>query len=160
MKMNHTDHDRQRAESIQREAVRLADQARARLDQYAHDLDLPKQRKLAEAAIQDGREQIQQSAEHASDQVARAMASALEAAAGQLRTHTGDGPAAQAARQAAGLLEQGSEQLRPWGARSVLRRMTRVVRHYPLLALLLGAGAFGAAYLANRGRAAAAVASS
>lgn len=150
--MIQNDHDRQRAESIQREAARLAAQAKEHLTQYAHDLDLPKQRKLAQSALQDGREQLQQSAEHASSQVTAALAVALEDAAGQLRTHTGDGPAAQAARQAAGLLEQGSEQLRPWGTRSMMRRLTRVVRHYPLLALLLAAGAFGAAYLTKRSR--------
>lgn len=146
------DHGQQRLEALQQEAARLADKAQDQLAAYARKLDGAKQTKMAQAAIHDGREQLQQSASQASDQVATAMAGALEDAAGRLRSYTGSGPAEQVARNAAGALEHGSEVLRPWGNRSMLRRLTRVVRHYPIPALLVMLSAFGAAYLANRGR--------
>jgi hypothetical protein len=149
------DHAQERVEALQREAARLADQARDQLADYARTFDIPSQTKSAQSAVNHGREQLQQAASQASDQVATAMAAALEDAAGRLRTYKGDNPAAQAARNAAGVLEHGSEQLRPWGTRSIARRLTRVVLHNPLSIVLVVLAAMGAAYLAKRGKQAA-----
>jgi uncharacterized membrane protein YeaQ/YmgE (transglycosylase-associated protein family) len=146
------DQAQERVEALQHEAARLADQARDQLADYARAFDMSKQTKSAKSAVHHGREQLQQAASQASDQVATAMAAALEDAAGRLRTYKGDNPAAQAARNAAGVLEHGSEHLRPWGTRSIARRLTRVVLHNPLPALVVVLCAMGAAYLAKRGR--------
>ena len=147
-----SDQAQQRVEALQKEAGRLAAQAKDQLDDYARTLDLSKQVKFAQTAVQESREQLQQSASHASGQVVAAMAAALEDAAGQLRTHTGAGPAAKVAQHTAGALEHGSEYLQPWGTRSVLRRLMRIVRHHPIPALLIVVSTIAAAYLANRRR--------
>ncbi|MDZ4717859.1 MAG: hypothetical protein SH847_05270 [Roseiflexaceae bacterium] len=146
------DQGQQRVVALQQEAARLADQAKDQLADYARKFDVSKQTKIAKSAVQDGREHIQQAASDASEQVTAAMAVALEEAAGRLRNYNGTGPAAQVANSAAGALEYGSEKLQPWATRSILRRLTRVVRNYPLPTLLIVVGAVGAAVLTNRGR--------
>ncbi len=141
-----------RVEALQLEAARLAEQATNQLTDYARTFDISKQTKQAQSAVQDGREQLQHAAAQASDQVGVAMATALEEAAGRLRTYKGDGPTAQVARNAAGALEQGSEYLQPWGTRSMFRRMIRTIRNHPLPVMLFAIGAFGVAYFRNRSK--------
>jgi hypothetical protein len=146
------DQGQQRVAALQQEAARLADQARDQLADYAQKFDVSKQTKIAKSVVKDGREQLQQAASQASDQVAATMASALEEAAGRLRTSNGNSPAAQVARKAAEVLEQSSDYLQPWATRSILRRFTRVLRDYPLPTLLIVVSAAGVAYLSSRSK--------
>lgn len=144
------DQGQQRAEALQQEATRLAEQAKDQLAEYARIFDVSKQAKNAQSAVQDGRDQLQQAAAQASDQVTTIMASALEDAAGHLRNYSGSGPAAKVAKNTARAFEHGSESLKPWGRRSMARRLTRTVRHHPLSALLIILSAFVTAYLTSR----------
>lgn len=144
------EHGQQRIEALQREATRLADQARDQLTEYARTFDLSTPTKFVQSAAADSRKQIDHAAAEASDYVTTAMAAALEDAAGQLRTYPGTGAVAQVAHTAAGALEHGSDALQPWSTRSMLRRTVRVMRQYPFPTLLVSLAAVGAIALARR----------
>lgn len=148
------DQAQERVEALQHEAARLADQARDQLADYARTFDMSKQTKSVISAGHNSREQLQQAASQTSEQIATAMAAALEDAAGRLRTYKGDSPGAQVARNAASVLEHGSEHLRPWAPRSMVRRLTRAILHNPLLSIVVILCAMGAVYLAKRRQAA------
>jgi L-lactate utilization protein LutC len=151
-KYKNIEQGQQRVEALQHEAARLADQARDQLADYADKFDRSRQGKLAKLAFRNKRTQIQQAAADTSDQVAAAMASALEEAAGRLRTYTGDTPVSTVADNAAGVLEQGSEYLQPWSKKSMFRRMTRTVRQHPVVTVLALLSAIAAAYLSKRSK--------
>ncbi|NTV64731.1 MAG: hypothetical protein HGA65_14530 [Oscillochloris sp.] len=148
------DQAQQRVTALRQEAARLADQAKEQLLEYVRlgERTLATQTTQAQSAAHSGRVKLKQATSHASDQVANAVATALEDAAGQLHTVTGDGPAAQATHQVAVALEHGSDYLQPWGTRAVLRRLKRVARSAALPALLVTVVVVGAVALAKRGK--------
>jgi flagellar motor protein MotB len=139
-------------DAIQQEAHRLAEQATSQLAEYVRSIEQNSTVKQSQVAMQNGYDQMQQATTQASEQAAHSMANGLEQAATRLRTIKSSNPAAPIAQQVAGMFEQGSEQLQPWSTRSMMRRMARTLRNYPIptvIGLLSFAGIW---HFANRSK--------